>query len=278
MSKLLHANFARLKQDTFFWIGTVFMIVLGILIPVTQYFEMKKYEWYTATLTNGFFIYVVFMAILSAVFCSLFTGTEYSDGTMRNKLITGHSRIDIYLANLIVSAAAVFILCFAYILAYLCSGIPLFGFFPKESLPVILGFMGCAFVLSVAITAICTAVAMLCQTKANTAVICILGIFILIFFGAYTDSQLGMPEYYDTYFMGDDGEASDAAPIPNPGYLRGTKREVFEFIHDFLPGNQVVQLSAMSATHLWKMSLYSALIAVSSTGLGVCLFWREDIK
>lgn len=131
MITLLHANFARLKQDTFFWIGTVFMIVLGILIPVTRYFEMKKYEWYTTTLTNGFFIYVVFTAILSAVFCSLFTGTEYNDGTMRNKLITGHSRIDICLANLIVSAAAVFILCLAHILAYLCTGIPLFGFFPQ---------------------------------------------------------------------------------------------------------------------------------------------------
>lgn len=33
--------------------------------------------------------------------------------------------------------------------------------------------------------------------------------------------------------------------IPNPRYLRGTMREVFTFLYDFLPGGQAIALSSM---------------------------------
>lgn len=39
---------------------------------------------------------------------SMFQGTEYSGGTIRNKLVVGHERYQVYLAALIVNGA----LCF----------------------------------------------------------------------------------------------------------------------------------------------------------------------
>ena len=33
MSKLLSANFMRLKKDKFFWIGIIFMFAAGVLYP-----------------------------------------------------------------------------------------------------------------------------------------------------------------------------------------------------------------------------------------------------
>ena len=64
----------------------------------------------------------------------------------------------------------------------------------------------------------------------------------------------------------------------NPNYISGTRRVVYEFINEFLPGNQTVLLWQGIAVHLWQMSLYSGVIAVAVTGLGIIFFCEEDIK
>ena len=223
---------------------------------------------------------MLFMAILSSVFCSLFIGTEYNDGTMRNKLIAGHSRTAVYFSFLIVSIAAIFLMCLAYLISSLCTGIPLLGFFSDAAFPIVLGHIGTIFILAVAFTSICTAAAMLCQNKAATATVCILGVFIFLFFGAYIRARLEEPEYDQAYYFETEetSEAESAPPTPNPWYVSGTKRQVYEFLHDFLPGNQAMQLCTLSADNLWKMSFYSILIAAVVTGTGIYVFYRENIN
>ncbi|WP_302013673.1 hypothetical protein [[Ruminococcus] torques] len=44
MSKLLSANFIRLKKDKFFWSGLVFMLAAGIFFPVMRYMDMSHYK------------------------------------------------------------------------------------------------------------------------------------------------------------------------------------------------------------------------------------------
>ncbi len=278
MNQLLYANFSRLKKDIFFRIGVLFLFAMGILMPLSLFSNMKKYG-YPIPLESGYCFYVLFMAIFSSVFCSLFIGTEYNDGTMRNKLIAGHSRIAVYFSFLIVSITAVFLMCLAYLVSSLCTGIPLLGFFSDAAFPVVLGHVGAIFILAVAFTAICTAVAMLCQNKATTATVCILGVFLLLFLGVYIHARLEEPEYYETYYLeAEEAIEENTSLTPNPSYISGTKRQVYEFLHDFLPGNQAVQLSSLSAVHLWKMSFYSLLIAVAATGTGIYIFYRENIN
>lgn len=48
---------------------------------------------------NLFWLYAP-VIVLSALFAADFLGAEYSQGAMRNKLIIGHKRLDIYLADL----------------------------------------------------------------------------------------------------------------------------------------------------------------------------------
>lgn len=278
MNQLLYANFSRLKKDIFFRIGVLFLFAMGILMPLSLFSNMKKYG-YPIPLESGYCFYVLFMAIFSSVFCSLFIGTEHNDGTMRNKLIAGHSRIAVYFSFLIVSITAVFLMCLAYLVSSLCTGIPLLGFFSDAAFPVVLGHVGAIFILAVAFTAICTAVAMLCQNKATTATVCILGVFLLLFLGVYIHARLEEPEYYETYYLeAEEAIEENTSLTPNPSYISGTKRQVYEFLHDFLPGNQAVQLSSLSAAHLWKMSFYSLLIAVAATGTGIYIFYRENIN
>lgn len=105
MIKLLNANLIRLKKDKALRIGIIFMFIMGVFTPVMHYIDMKK-SGYQITLDNGFFNNVLFCVILSSVFCSLYVGTEYSDGTIRNKVVIGHTRMSIYFSNLIVCIAS----------------------------------------------------------------------------------------------------------------------------------------------------------------------------
>lgn len=91
MSKLLSANFIRLKKDKFFWSGLVFMLAAGIFFPVMRYMDMRQTQTINR-IDNGFFGCALFIGIVMAVFCSLFIGTEYSEGTIRNKIIIGQKR------------------------------------------------------------------------------------------------------------------------------------------------------------------------------------------
>ena len=97
MNKLLSANFSRMKKDKIFWIGIAFMLCLGIFSNILYYKQNIQYPEYTITLDMGFFTPAMFIGIIASVFCSLFIGTEYSDGTIRNKISVGHSRTIIYL-------------------------------------------------------------------------------------------------------------------------------------------------------------------------------------
>ena len=64
-------------------------------------------------------LYLIFAA---AVFIGVFVGTEYSDGTLRNKLIIGHSRSSIYISNLIVCTTAGIIMHLTYIITTILLG------------------------------------------------------------------------------------------------------------------------------------------------------------
>lgn len=282
MSRLLLAGFARLWKDTFFWIAAAFMMIFGVFRPTVTYIEMRHYG-YSEAMENTLFTYVVFMAILVPVFVSLYIGTEYNDGTMRNKLIIGHSRTAIYLSNLIVSFTAGLLLCAAYLVTDLPVGFWLLGFFQTDNPMIILKYAGCSFVLCLAISSLCTLVSMLRQSRAIASVICILGMFFLLTIATYIHSCLILPEYYvdyGSYWLDaeDADEVDEAALIYNSGYVGGGRRKLYQFLQDFLPGGQTVTLLIFDVADLGKMSLYSVMITAVSTGAGIYFFRKKDIK
>ena len=92
MSKLLSAGFIRLRKDKIFWIALIFMFGAGVFFPVMRYMDMQQ-SGYINNIDNGFFACALFIGIVMAVFCSLFIGTEYSDGTIRNKVVIGQKEL-----------------------------------------------------------------------------------------------------------------------------------------------------------------------------------------
>ena len=188
MNKLLSAGFFRLKKNLLFWLSMVFMAIAGISFPLAAYADSQKYG-LVYTLEGNFFTSAVFAVILSSVFCSLFIGADYSSGTIRNKVIAGHNRVSLYLANLVICIAACLLMTAAYSAAYLATGLPLLGTF-TISAKTVMTFVAILLCLIIAASALFTVISMLIRSKASSAVTCILLAFILLFAGTYLNARL----------------------------------------------------------------------------------------
>jgi hypothetical protein len=272
MNRLLNANFARLKKDKVFWIGMAFMFVCGIFGVI-----MKYKNDFGATADQLVLVFPAFIGIVSAAFCSLYIGTEYSDGTIRNKLIIGHTRVSVYLSNLITCSVAGIIMCLSYIIAVAVLGLPLLGLSERSMWPVA-ALILIAFLMVIATSALLTLISMLNQNKATAAVVCILFIVALFVLATFINAKLEAPQYYSGYMFTDSSGGAATEMTINPQYLEGIKREIFQFFLDFLPTGQAVQLSLQSAQHIWLLPLYSLIISFVSTALGLRFFQKKDLK
>lgn len=276
MRKLLRANFSRLWQNRTFWLLSVLMVLFSIFIAVDNIINMHR-EGSAWEMDFSLFIYVVIAPILTSVFVALFVGSDYSGGTLRNKLIAGHRRGNIYLANLITCYCAGLFLCAAFVIPQGALGLLLGG--QTQSTPAkFLVYGALSLALMGAYTALFTLIAMLCQNRSYTVAGCILLTFVLIFFGVYIASALDEPEYLAGYSYTENGVTVEEPETKNPNYISGTKRKVYEYMQDFTPGGQVLQISAMNAGKPVMLALYDGIILLTATGLGMVLFERKDLR
>lgn len=131
--------------------------------------------------------------------------------------------------------------------------------------------------LAVAFSSVFTLIAMLCQSKATTAVACLLLAFGFIITGAVLNEMLNAPKMTSGYTMSIDGSFINKEE-PNPKYLEGMKREIVQTIYDILPGGQAVQCTTLVAVNLPRLPFYSAGIILLTTGIGVSMFRKRDLK
>lgn len=280
MRNLLSANLLRLKKSFLFWAALALSFVFGVWVAVAQVLEQMQYGGFEDS--PAFSRYTVLIGVVIAVFVSLFFGTEYSDGTIRNKLVAGHSRTSIYLSDLITASACSLLFSIAYMAACFAVGTPFLSsglFHHLETYPMVfvLTIVG-SLVLALAYSALFLLIAMNCARKAASAVACILAALLLLLGGVYLNGRLDAPEYITGYQLSTDGTVTESAPEPNPHYLRGTQRAVYQFLYDFTPGGQAVQYSMMAAGNLTWMPVYSLIIILASSWAGAALFRRKDLK
>ncbi len=275
MSRLLSAGLIRLKKSKLFWLFCGLMFALGLFFPASLYLQAQKYNLAT-TIDQTFFSHVMYMGVISAVFVSLFIGTEYSDGAIRNKLMLGHSRISIYFSNLILCMTATLFISVSYMIPNAAAGILLLGSFALDPKTVII-LVFCLLCISFTITALFTMAAMLIHNKASIAVATILAAFLLLFAASYLAASLSQPKELPNYMLTADGEVKQGEPVPNRRYLSGTKRQAYQFLLEFLPQGQSLLLTS-GELPVKNALVYDGIIAVFATGLGVLGFRKKDIK
>ncbi|MDE6031025.1 MAG: ABC transporter permease [Oscillospiraceae bacterium] len=294
MINLLSAGFTRLFKRKTFYVCVTVMVLYGA-VGIFDAFSNDA----AANLDEIFFEYCALIPVLMAVFCAMFIGTEYSDGTMRNKIITGHKRIVIYMSNFIICAAAGLMMCAAYIIVCLGLGIPMLGLFAGD-IGVILVRVGCSLALLLSLTGIFALISLTVRSKAASAVICIILAFVTLIAGVTLYSLLQEPEYWQIYTyegnyveidgdfqtaqFDDDGNEIDISSelktedVLNPFYVGGIKRQIYRFIVDFTPGGQAILIIANEVSDPLLLAGYSVLIAVATTAAGLIIFNKKNLN
>lgn len=271
---LLRSGFSRLWRSASFWTAAAVMFAAGVFeLAVGGQAVGFDVE---GILDNRYMIFVLVSGVVLSAFCALFVGAEYSDGTIRNKLAVGHSRSAVYLANLAVCSAAGVLACLSYILPMTAAGIPLLGPFTMSAAS-LLWFTLCAFLMTAALCAVFTMIAMLNQNKAVVAVICISLAYFLLFLGIYLNSRLTEPAVIPAREYIENGQILVQEAMPNPTYVQGVKRTIFQILYD-LPGCQAVQLLAAAEERPWRLPAVSLGAILASSAAGLALFRRKDLK
>ena len=277
MSNLLSAGFIRLWRSKIFWISCIFVTAATVMSIWTRYSDGVQFG-YHSSIDTAFTYYVLFIAVLIPIACTLFIGVEYADGTIRNKLISGHRKGSVYLSNLILCSVASLIMCTFAVVPGLCVGLPLLGEFAMGWSRAILFFAG-VYALSLAWTALFTLLSMLVSNRAVSAVAAILLSLSLLAVGTYLEGRLEAEPTIQGYTITVGGEVVEAEEFPNPSYIpEGLFRNTVQFLCDFTPGGQTLQHVTQTAVHLELMIVYDVVICLTSTAVGLFLFKRKDVK
>lgn len=260
MRKLLAADFAQLLRDKVFWAAFAFMIVSTAILVVSTHnmIALDNYTPGTWTAETSTFCMLPSVGIVNAIWLHLFIGSDYDQGTIRNKFICGHTRRAIFFSHwLIASAGALIILAASLVLGTVLSA-HYFQTFALDVSNLCWLFLSCA-MLTVAYAAINVALAMNISRKASS-VVC--GMIVMI----------GMSTF--TSFL-----EVELSSVLVSGWTPVTlKDHLILFIYDLLPSGQCSQINAMMFDHLARWPLYSLILIVLVTAAGYLLFRQKDIK
>ena len=276
MTKLLSANFLRLRKSVLFWGTLALSFAFGLFTVYTRLSDKLHYG-IEVQLDSILFFYAMVIGLVSAVFISLFFGTEYSDGSIRNKVVVGQSRLAVYFANLLTGYVVTLLSTAAYLLAVFGLGVPTLGSPTLPAQAFLLNLLG-TLAMEAAFCAIFTFVTMNCAKKAVSAVACILLFFALTVASTYVKSRLDANEFIVGYYLSVNGQVTEADMEPNPMYLRGAERAAYEFVYDLLPTGQASQYTMMEAQRPARLALCAAAVCAMFTGAGAALFRRKDLK
>lgn len=284
MSRLLTSTFFRMLKKIVFWILLICMFIYGVYSASNFASEASA----GFAIDGCVFDFVPFMGLVAAIFISLFVGSEYSDGTIRNKLVVGHFRMQIYLANLIACSLACVLISLAYVAGVIVVSSSKGGELLTET-SIIAMCLICSLFLSIAFTSIMIMLAILNTNKAGNVVVSMILALIMLVSSSYIYQRLGEPETYDNYVsVNEVGIPTQVEQSPNPLYIDGTPRAVLEVVNDLLPSGQAMQLADAfdsegiankdieNASYRWLG--YSILVIVVTSSLGIALFRKKEIR
>lgn len=276
MQKLMNANMFHLRKNKLFLIIIASMLAFNLVNVLNGVRQIRQAMGeFGYTLDHYFFGFLPLAGVFIGSFISLFQGAEYSDGTLRNKLVVGHTRTHTYLAAFMtncIAAAAIILAAFLISLV----GVPALGWLKIGALELVT-YCITSLLMAIVWAALFTALCMLVPNKAYSVAICLLVWLAITFIGSHFYNALCEPEMQTGAIVTANG-IQMGEPIPNPEYIGGIKRKVYEYLVDLFPSSQGIAMSNLNAAHLIRMMLNSILLTLVITIAGIAGFKKKDLK
>ena len=277
MRKLITANFFRIRKDRFSWcvVGIIVILSLVNVFNSARSYEAMADAGYILSLEDYYFNQAPLIGAFLALLISMFLGTEFSEGTIRNKLCIGHKRNEIFLSNFISCALATIALTAVWLLISAL----LFGLIGPLEMS-ISEFVGCILVamgFAVSFAALYTVIGSLSSNKAMTIIytFAVFIIFAIAASGLY--DRLCEPEMNEGMMLVGT-QLVEMEPTPNPLYLSGMIRTVCEAALELLPTGQALLLSDVAVEYPVRAIALSVVFTTVTLLVGGMLFRRKDIK
>ena len=278
MRKLITANFHRFSKDRFSWcvVGIVVILSLASVFNSAGSFEAMAARGYAVSLEDCYFNQSPLIGAFLALLISMFLGTEFSEGTIRNKLCIGHKRNEIFLSNFITCAFASIVLTAVWLL--ICT--LLFGLIGPLEVEVseFVGYIFVAMGFAVSFAALYTVIGSLSSNKAMTIIYTFAVFIILAMAASALDDRLCEPEINEIMTYNNYGAVVMQESAPNPLYLSGMIRTVCEVALELLPTGQALLLSNVAIEDPVRAIAMSAVFTIVTLLVGSMLFRRKDIK
>lgn len=279
MNNLFSAGLFRLRRGRLLW-GCLAVSFLGaaaiMLSGCGMVQRMHDSGSCAAYLLNDFlFEPVPMIGLVAGLFAAVFLGAEYGDGALRNKLMAGHTRRAVYLSSLGLCSLAALAIAAASLLGGLV-GVPVLGGWQGGAAGLLGPLLACAGCM-ICFAALFTLVGMLCPRRTGTMALCLLSYLALLMLASYLYNSLSEPEMASGMLLTVNGvEAAD--PTPNPFYVGGSLRVIYELVLHLLPTGQAILLCNGELGPALPHLAASLALCVLITLAGAALFQRKDLK
>lgn len=278
MRRLLRAGFYRVKSRKLIRIELLTAMLISTFIILNGFFETNLANAYVYKLVARFFGYAPLMGPFIAVFTAFLWGTDYEYGTLRNKLICGHTREEVYFSNLLMTICAGGGIALVWLAVNGILGIPLLG---DPSVKLSRGELVCYIMASLLMTAalasVCCLLASLAESRNSAVLVCLGAVAAMVVIGMLLYDRFAEPELLSgwTWMMEDPTVRWHPA---NARYVGGIYRILLELAICLTPGGQGVILCEEGVEHLAFLPLCSVFVIIISSLIGIHSFKKKNLK
>ncbi len=258
MRRLLGADLYRMYHNKKIGIALLAMVAVAGMMIMMQHTAMD----YEVPLSRVIFLPMTFYGLVSAAFVGFFVGEDFSEGTVRNKIIAGSRRSDIYMSHLICVWSASLVLYLLTILLTVGAGLPLFAHDVTGGEIATYFGLGCLTVI--AISSIFCMISMGIGNRSVAITVCMGLAFVMLFLCLHTNQILAQQPYKDG--------------VLNLHYVGGWKRIAYEWLHDLNPMGQIAQLSEMKYLSPIRWIVTDIAWMLIAMGFGSLVFMKKDIR
>ena len=275
MRNLIRASFVRYLKSPLTWIIAGITLIAGFLYGIRSVIEGD--DGFPDLILDD--VAFLFPAALGAIVVVLTVGREFADHTIRNKIITGSTKPQIYLSETITAAAVMSFYALLVTVPLFALAHKGFALLPEGTVPKLFVIFALLFPAAGILTVLIT-----CLTAQRTAAVIVTG---GVLFGMYLGGYLLHNRIFNSYektnithepkYVSDEAGNGGVTVVekeePNPQYLPDSTRHLYRTLGGLNPGYTLVE--GVMYTEYQRRELMRRLTAEDMEEASWQRFWAE---